>query len=480
MNRRPVTDPGYLDVLKKIYVSAGDILFYSGGKAPFLRQIKRETKPEERVSYSTISKFGKMIIDLFDYIINGFHRIGLEIKKYLFKFWKVDMKSIIQECLKRISVRNTGCIMLYSQLGFEKMNKINNIFDFIYGFKPFQSKDVISNLFNSWNPVIDSFAQVRVKPSENKNKNDKCKFTLEMSQGRLTINVYKFDITLAVPMNADGWINNNLIDRNIWLTRYSNQLLVLFCSDRCDIDGMGCYAFSTVVNSGAKSSHSTHATTSMVIYGSWKDDYKSMTNVYTKTGYNKQLDALNRLPVLFSFVKYNFEQESRLATSCLLAFDSSTHGQLNSQKTKNKEELQKEWKKKNPPKSIPHTESITTEGTESVRWTARPRNTLNLGIVTPTRKSNRNNNHYQYHWKYAFNEYREFLKGYSGKPYLLVVQGFCRQASSIKTNIIEIIDNMLKRCLNSATSELPYVTDFSFNKGMYICFDVYIGCKTII
>ena len=481
-NSIPSENPPYLSSLERIFDCASDILFYIG-KKPIIRQVTRETTNQENGARSTVSIYGNIVLKWFDYIVNGFKRTANGIKMYLLKVWQMDIKPLLKHFISRMSIRNSAVVMLYTGLGFEKMNKLNNIIYSIYGFKIFQPNNVVSDLFNSYNPIYDNFIHVRVKPSVNKNKTDKTKFTLSSSKGKLTIMVYKFDITLAVPMNADGWINNNLFVVNKWLTPYKNQLLTLFCSDRCDIDGMGCYAFSTVINCGAKASHSTHATTSMVIYGSWKDDYKSMTHVYTKTGYSDQLTVMNQLPVLFSFVKHNLSEGSRLVTSCVLAFDKTTQCQLNAQKTNDLKKLQDEWKKNNPPKTIPHTESVTTEGTDYVRWTARPRNTLGLGVVTPTRDSKRNKQHKQYHWKYAFNEFRNFLTEYIGKPYLLVVKGFYKEVANINSNIVNIIDDMIKRCLKNEQSDLPYVNDFSFNQGMFLSserFDYTLNVNTCL
>ena len=125
-NSIPTENPPYLSSLEKIFGYASDILFYIG-KKPLIRQVTCEKTNEQNGARSTINMYGNIVLKWFEYIVNGFERTANGIKMYLLKVCEMDIKPLLKHFISRMSIRNSAVVMLYTGLGFEKMNKLNNI-----------------------------------------------------------------------------------------------------------------------------------------------------------------------------------------------------------------------------------------------------------------------------------------------------------------------------------------------------------------
>ena len=435
---------------------------------PLVKQCGNESTDLVDGCYNTVQQYSNIIFDLIEWVINGNVNTGRGIKKLICKKYLPFIEDQIGTFLKRMSPLNSAVIMIYAGLSYDKLNKLNNVFKWLYNFKPFSSSGSISAIFDRYRPVYDRFVTISIPPTEtsfNRLQN--------IRNGCIKVTVYVFSLLLAISMNIDGWVNSNNYQNNPLLTTYSNQIPVLCGSDRCDIDGMGCYSFSSVALCGGSANSATHATTNMVVYGAFKDDFRSISAVYQGSGVGNELSALNRLPIAVTFIKYNEQIDDnganvlvhRQVSTCVVAFNVNSHVILNAQKNKDPTKVQNEWIQNNPIKNIVHNDNSINESTDFIKWQSRSQDRMGISNLTKTR-NRENDNVSKYNWKISFMEYHEHIKNFTAKPYMLCVQGFFRDKRNHNISIIKSIDDHLDRSLGSTESNLPFVSDFDFNESM--------------
>ena len=358
--------------------------FYNLGK-PVLKQCKKGKK----IVNATVNNYGSMIINVLMYICNGKDVLQSKIKKYLFNIWKNDLIITARDFVFKLSARNSAAIQNYLGVNSVKMEGLNNIFKYFYGCNIFQSRNEIDKSFKLYKPPQDKFISVKLKPDKaNKKK------TLK----QLFLTAYTFSLLIAVSINLDGWINNNIFNPLDILVDDPQQILVNIGSDRCDVDHMGCYSLSVCVNGGVASSAANRSTVPLLIFGSFDDESRSITSVYDKSDFDLQMNALNKLPSAISIVKYyetdsdnlqlidqnqNHNQYiphgnyivSRESVSCVLAFDTKIHQSLNNELIQHQSERRRLWKIDHPIKIIEHEKNNNDISTEQInQWEYRKNN----------------------------------------------------------------------------------------------------------
>lgn len=251
------------------------------------------------ISDSTISKYTQHFIDVFTFMVNNHKQLSDGVKRQLCKRWINDFKQHIITSQSPWSAWNSTCIMSYVGVGREVIETLNNLAIKKYGFRLFDTRSKIDRVWANWNPMVDKFMQLTLAPTEDNKKKKKSKLFHNM--------VYYFSIFLALAMNLDGYINGNRFEPHELLCGpHGDYLPAVMGSDKCDCDGIGLYAFGVGINCPGSSS-SLDSTISLFLYGSWKDDYRSMNEIYDKTGYKLEFEAVQRLPVVVSVVKYAYK-----------------------------------------------------------------------------------------------------------------------------------------------------------------------------
>ena len=461
------------DLIKKCNIL---LKFYNLG-APVISPCKKG----KNIVNSTVNTYGAMILNVLMYICNGKDNLLNKIKKYLFNIWKNDLVINARDFIFKLSARNSAAVQNYLGVSSAKMEGLNNIFKYFYGTNIFQSRAEIDKSFKLYKPPQDRFVNVKLKP-EKANKKKSLK--------QLFLTAYTFSLLVAVSINLDGWINNNIFNPLDILFDDEQQILVNIGSDRCDVDQMGCYSLSVCVNGGVASSAANRSTVPLLIFGSFDDESRSITSVYNKSDFDIEMNALNRLPAALSIVKYyesdsdnlelidkNHNQSipkgnyivSRESVSCVLAFDTKIHQSLNNQLIQHQNERRQLWKNDHPIKKIDHEKSNCEISTEQIcQWEYRKNNDRHGISQFKNHKSVCKREKVLYNWWYSLEELKKHLKQYTYPIDHLFVQGYCNSeiANTVDSEMIQIINESGKRTLGENDSDLPFVCDFNFTNGV--------------
>lgn len=444
---------------------------------------KSRSKHKSGVAPNTAKKFTNMVVNCYRYIVNNNKDLDQEIKRRLCILWNDDFRKHLTALVEPWTPWNTTCIMRYTGINDRQKETLNNIFRHKYGSKVFSTRDGVKRVKDKWFPPLDAFIPMRLRFSK-----EKIKRTIKS----MDILVYCFSIFFALAMNLDGFINSNNFNPPELLNEGTETYLhATMGSDKADVDNMGCYLFSVAMN-GPSSSSATASTACLLIYGGWIDDYRSMVEIYNKSHYDKQMEAIQRLPSMISIVKYkkenrlnmneiNMEEKnnqnsnnnndhneseeivSRISRSCLLAFQSSHHVSLNNERKSIEIDLISEWKNKHPHKSVSENNEID-RGTEAFnRWDYEnnKRNGLGMNVCTSTRKVSVKKQ--VYNWQTGLKDIHTFLESYTPDSSLLITKGYYKDDNKGGKSA-KVINAMCKRSImiKKLETELNFVEDFKF------------------
>lgn len=467
--RKKLDKVDFIQNLKILVSKANELLLLRGfGKPVITKSIKHRT-----TSINSVKKYTNMLIDVFMYIVNNNNELELGIKKSLCKLWKHDLRTFLKVDLEPWSGWNTACIMSYSHISTRTKEMLNNAAINHFGCKIFATRKEIQQVHQKIYPIQDTFLSLEKKPKKKKKASK-----ISIKKGNII--AYCFSIFLALAMNLDYYINTNRFDPIDALCTPEGRMLPCgLGSDKCDIEGMGCYVYSVSVNGGPSSSSASASTFCLLVYGGFKDDGRGIADIYHKSGYENELDALNRLAAMISVVKYktikmtseinindndsdeyNDDEEeddddivinekiddnvfdddhnisnnvvdimvSREVASGILAFDPNIHAELNSNlnKSKTKFEREQQWKQDNPVKSIIYTSSQTdpSETEQLVSWQYK-KNKDRLGLRQTQRKITSLSPKKHYNWQKAKVNFKSFLVDNAVWPSeLLAVKGY--------------------------------------------------------
>lgn len=456
---------------------------------------KTYSKDPKGVAYNTVTKFTNMVLNCYRYIVNNNKDLDQEIKRRLSMLWKTDLRKYLTALIEPWSPWNTQCIMRYTGINNKQKETLNNIFRHRYGNKVFSTRNDAEIVKQKWLPPLDKFISMSLRFSKEK---------FQRTVKSMNILVYCFSIFFALAMNLDGFINSNNFSPPKVLNNDSETYLhATMGSDKADVDGMGCYVFSVAMN-GPSSSSATASTACLLIYGGWVDDYRSMMEIYHKSGYNKQMEAIQRLPSMVSIVKYRKETSininnidnnsdidisieeksndseriiSRLSRSALLAYESSGHISLNNERKPIETDLIDEWKDNHPSKSIDSDDTMDTDTEAFSRWDYENNKKISLGmnVCTPTRKVSVIK--HVYNWQTGLKEINTFLESYTPDSSLLIAQGYYKDDHK-GSQTAKAITAMCKRSITNKKpeTELNFVEDFQFTNRKYFYLYNFLLC----
>ena len=422
-----------------------------------------------------MAKWGPYVLNIFNFIMNNNEKLTYGVILFLLNEWQHYVSQVMGSLLQRMTSRNATSVMIYCGLGFDKMNKLNNVFKCIYNFRPFATQANIKGVIDVHRPRVDKFTEIQVKKSVKKNSKKKHKKRSEPPV--TTVHFYSFGPLLGVSMNISGWINNNIYIKDNLAALDAKQIAVLVGSDRCDVDGMGCYTMSVVAKLGARSSSAVHATTPVVGFGSFKDNAKGLTHFYLASGLTHELGALHKLPAVITFVKWfeeNGQITSRCSASCVLAFNTTTHTILNSKLKKSEQKLRENWLLKHPDLQIPHAENIPENDTNFDGWSPNKRNRMGFGEIGIKRNRDKQES---YNWVNSLQEWIEHLQTDICPMDMKAVRGFGESQNQVTDPFMkDVIDKWVTRGLsNNANSDKPTLCDIKFTNSMSIHFSIYIN-----
>lgn len=439
------------------------------------------SKRSDNEDTSQTRKYFKIVLNVLNYICKNNTDLLNNIKNKLLDFWNINPNIIelYNQCnFNRSSKYNSAVAFQFFGFSYLKMNLFNNWFDYFYKFKPFSSQGNITYIFNSFLPVWDRFLNFQNR--FNKSQINK--------KGSSIAKVYCLGLLLGMGMNATGWINNNIFQINQMTSPYLDQISVFCSSDKCTIDQIGCYLINVGVKGGIGSSSASHVTTTLVIFGKFKDDAKSLTQLYNITNYTNEMSALNRYPALVTFVKY-IEKENNLkhryTNSCVLAFCEEYHTQLNLKIDQTENESK--WKENHPDKRIEHPEDDSFEKSSVFEgWIGQRRGRMGVRDIQPRRAPRDKAEH---NWLKAVSKYLKHLKEDTPKKEWISVKGFnfvndnnnnnSNNGNDIYENeATKTINEWAKRGLGDSFEEckLPYVNEIKFGDGLYLFFVSFVVC----
>ena len=417
-------------------------------------------------------KWSKIIIDTFNYVTNNNEELKSEIKDIILKSWNINPNTskILVEAQRRgrTSYNNSTVALNYFGFSFPKLNDLNNYIYNFFNFKPFAAVDNIRDVLKSHLPEIDYFVKLYIKPSKK-----------DIDSNRQSYGIlYYFPLFLTIAMSITGFINNNIFEKDSILAPDPNQIAMAFGSDRCDLgNNLGCYGISGIVKGGIGDNGASHATTSCIIFGRFKDDAKSLTQLYRVTNYSNEMSALNRFPVIITFVKY-IEQDGiikhRYTHSCVLAFNETHHTQLNNKLIKDEKKLKEQWLIDNPDQKVEHPAHWSLEtGSNYDGYIGKRRGRMGMKDCTSERSTRDKKNHVN--WIQSFDKYLYHLQHDTYKPEWLAFKGYNKPiengiTTESKENVVaKAIDNLCARSLGSTlqTIELPYVSEIQFGQSMF-------------
>lgn len=507
--RKKLDKVDFLADLKSLISKSNELMLLRGRGTPVItKSIKHRTG-----SLNSIKKFTNMLVDVFMFIVNNNNQLEIGIKKNLCKLWKQDFKQFLRVDLEPWSGWNTACIMSYSHISNRTKEMLNNAAVDHFGCKIFATRRQIQQIHQKIYPIQDTFLSLQKKP-----KRKKTASKISIKKGNII--AYCFSIFLALAMNLDCYINTNRFDPIDTLCGANGRTLPCgLGSDKCDIEGMGCYVYSVAVHGGPSSSSASASTVSLLVYGGFKDDGRGIADIYEKSGYDDELEAINRLAAMITVIKYktvsiiggddnndkddvvgdddnNNDQDdvvgddneiivSREVVSGVLAFDPDIHAELNSNlnKSKTKHERQQQWKQDNPMKSIQYTSTqIDASKTEQlVSWEYK-KNKDRLGLRQTQSKISIQPTKVHYNWQTATKDYVKFLLDNPVWPSeLLAVRGYYRETQNVNNNqhnginiykskIAKIVNEIGTNSLAAKPTQktLYYVDDFKLTNGIYL------------